>query len=233
MLCHQPQNADPTSGNSLDLKVMAHKIHMGSQLPSVVGTSDQARRPYEISGYMNSISNFSTVIDPADPAALRSLPQPDHRRRAGQSIHDGAHAGRPAALATTTSISPLVSHGPEPNHPGGLQARRHASAPTATSRKARCRSTPPSWARTWCPRDTAAIYPQNPDTLIAGMQPRYHRRDQYLGRPNAHRHLHLAGQQWQQHPAVAGLHLAIHHGRSDHRLRATPLSEPPPALRVM
>ena len=29
VLCHQPQNADPTTGNSLDLKVMAHKIHMG------------------------------------------------------------------------------------------------------------------------------------------------------------------------------------------------------------
>ena len=45
VLCHQPQNADPTSGNSLDLKVMAHQIHMGSQLPTVVGTSTNARRP--------------------------------------------------------------------------------------------------------------------------------------------------------------------------------------------
>ncbi len=61
VLCHQPQNADPTTGNSLDLKVMAHKIHMGSSLPSVV-----AGKPYQIAGYMGRLSDFSTVVDPAE-----------------------------------------------------------------------------------------------------------------------------------------------------------------------
>lgn len=36
VMCHTPQNVDPNTGNSLDLKVMAHKIHMGSSLPSVI-----------------------------------------------------------------------------------------------------------------------------------------------------------------------------------------------------
>ena len=71
VMCHQPQNADPVTGNSLDLKVFAHKLHMGSQLPSVVGytsgTTTVPPAPYEVAGYMNIISNFSTVIDPADP----------------------------------------------------------------------------------------------------------------------------------------------------------------------
>ena len=43
VLCHQPQNADPITGNSLDAKVFFHKLHMGSQLPSV--WHRHARRP--------------------------------------------------------------------------------------------------------------------------------------------------------------------------------------------
>ncbi len=66
VMCHQPQNQDPVTGNSLDAKVMMHKIHMGSSLPSVVGTSKTPGVPYQIAGYMNSISDFSKVVDPAD-----------------------------------------------------------------------------------------------------------------------------------------------------------------------
>jgi OmcA/MtrC family decaheme c-type cytochrome len=66
VLCHQPQNVDPGTGNSLDLKVMAHKIHMGSSLPSVVGTSSTPGVPYQIIGYMNSVNDFSKVVDPAN-----------------------------------------------------------------------------------------------------------------------------------------------------------------------
>ncbi len=62
IMCHQPQNSDPATGNSLDMKVMAHKIHMGSQLPSV-----QAGTPYQIVGYQNSVSDWSTEVFPANP----------------------------------------------------------------------------------------------------------------------------------------------------------------------
>ena len=62
VLCHTPQTSDPFTGNALDLKVMAHKIHMGSQLPSVV-----AGTPYRIIGFQNSVNDFSAVVDPADP----------------------------------------------------------------------------------------------------------------------------------------------------------------------
>jgi OmcA/MtrC family decaheme c-type cytochrome len=60
VMCHTPQNIDPNTGNLLDLKVMAHKIHMGSSLPSVI-----AGKPYQIIGYQNSVNDFSAVVDPA------------------------------------------------------------------------------------------------------------------------------------------------------------------------
>ncbi len=61
-ICHNPGTSDPSTGNTLDMKVFIHKIHMGSQLPSVA-----AGTPYQIVGYKNAISDFSTVVFPADP----------------------------------------------------------------------------------------------------------------------------------------------------------------------
>ncbi len=61
ILCHQPQSTDPDTGNTVNMPVMIHKIHMGADLPSV-----QDGKPYVIVGHNQSVHDFSDVEFPAD-----------------------------------------------------------------------------------------------------------------------------------------------------------------------
>jgi OmcA/MtrC family decaheme c-type cytochrome len=69
VVCHNPGGnngslnvgtVDPDTGNSIDFKILIHKIHMGSSLPSV-----QAGKPYQLIGFNNAVNDFSTVVFPA------------------------------------------------------------------------------------------------------------------------------------------------------------------------
>ena len=56
ILCHNPnQDIDPDTGNSVDMPLMIHKIHMGAELEN----------GYNIIGYRQSNHDYSNVIYPA------------------------------------------------------------------------------------------------------------------------------------------------------------------------
>ncbi len=161
VMCHQPQNVDPTTGNTLDLKVMAHKIHMGSQLPSVVGTATTPGVPYQIAGYMNSISDFSKVVDPANVQRCAVC----HSQTTG-AAQATAFLKEPSRVACG-SCHDDVNFASGVNHAGGFQADD-----TQCTNCHQPQGETPFDASIMgahvVASDTAATYPQNPDTLITG-----------------------------------------------------------------
>jgi OmcA/MtrC family decaheme c-type cytochrome len=162
VLCHQPQNVDPITGNTLDAKVFFHKIHMGSSLPSVVGTTTTPGVPFEVAGYMNVLSNFSTVIDPAQ--AQRCEVCHSQTTGAAQATAFLTTPGRAACGACHDDVNFATGA----NHPGGFQPDdsecHNCHIPQgelpfdASIKGAHVVAT-----------DTAATYPQNPNTLLPGI----------------------------------------------------------------
>src|SRR5580658_4232269 len=157
VMCHTPQNSDPATGNTLDLKVMAHKIHMGSSLPSVI-----AGTPYEFVGFQNAISNFSTVVDPA--MAQRCTVCHDQTTGAKQAT---AYLTEPTRVACG-SCHDNVNFATGANHPGGFQLDDSECSNCHIPQGETPFDASIMGAHVVA-TDTAAFYPQNPDTLLSGI----------------------------------------------------------------
>ena len=104
----------PDTGNTVDFKVMIHKIHMGENLPSVLaGTPFDFQRPRR--------HDFSEVAFPQDIRNCATCHAP--RRRPRRPSGTPTRAAPPAGPATTTSTGSTGA-----NHPGGPQANDAACA---------------------------------------------------------------------------------------------------------
>lgn len=106
VLCHYEGVIDPDTGNSVDMKVMIHKIHRGENLPSV-----EAGMPYQIIGFRQSVHDYSDVVFPQDIRNCDTC----HRPPAEQ--HE-AWLLRPTR-ATCGSCHDDVNFATGENHPGG------------------------------------------------------------------------------------------------------------------
>lgn len=88
-LCHTQQTTDPDTGNTVDLRVMTHKIHMGEHLPSVA-----AGGKYQIIGFGNSVNDYSEVAFPAPVQKCEVC----HEQKTGAAVTD-AHLKNPSRAA--------------------------------------------------------------------------------------------------------------------------------------
>jgi OmcA/MtrC family decaheme c-type cytochrome len=75
--CHSPQTGDPETNQTVNFKVMIHRIHSGETLPSV-----QRGTPYYIVGFQQGVTDWSDV----------AFPWHDHGVRHCTVCHDGKDA---------------------------------------------------------------------------------------------------------------------------------------------
>jgi OmcA/MtrC family decaheme c-type cytochrome len=78
IMCHTPQTVDPNTGNTLDMKVFIHKLHMGAALPSV----SIGKVPYQIYGH-GGYADFSAIVYPANPGDPRNCAGSCHNPKNG------------------------------------------------------------------------------------------------------------------------------------------------------
>ncbi|MEO8660821.1 MAG: OmcA/MtrC family decaheme c-type cytochrome [Bryobacteraceae bacterium] len=107
-LCHTPQTTDPDTGNTVDMKVMVHKIHYGENLPSVKGG-----KPYQIIGFGQSVTDWSTVAFPSPTMKCDVCHVQNSSGAAGTTQNTtgnpgvtGAVAGLPGTMAANYLTNP-------------------------------------------------------------------------------------------------------------------------------
>lgn len=107
--CHSPQTGDPETDQTVDMKVMIHKIHYGSGLPSVAQSGNP--QPYYIVGHNGSVADFSEV----------AFPWHDHGVQHCTVCHQGEDADnwkKKPTLATCTSCHDNVKFAAADAPPG-------------------------------------------------------------------------------------------------------------------
>lgn len=103
--CHTDQTTDPETGNTLDFKVLIHRLHAGAGLPSV-----EAGTPYQIVGFRQNLFDFSSGTWPQDLRNCTTC-------HTGGAQSDNFKTAPNSAACTSCHDNVNVATGE--NHPGG------------------------------------------------------------------------------------------------------------------
>ena len=177
VLCHQPQNADPTTGNSLDSEGLGAQNPHGIAVAQRGWHRDDARRSLSDCRLHGCHQRFFHSNRSRRSPPLRSLPQPDASQRRARACAGTAPTAVPAqakafliepSRAACGACHDDVNFASGVNHPGGFQ--------TDDTQCINChipQGELPFDASIMgahvVPTDTPATYPQNPDTLLPGI----------------------------------------------------------------
>jgi OmcA/MtrC family decaheme c-type cytochrome len=117
--CHNASGFDAQSGNTIDMKVMIHKIHAGGDLPSVAGpdgdpwaTADNGE--YAIWGYQNNKMTWEKVGFPAEIENCTKC-------HTGSGANADNWELRPSRAACESCHDTLDLASPTTTHPAGQQ----------------------------------------------------------------------------------------------------------------
>jgi OmcA/MtrC family decaheme c-type cytochrome len=156
VLCHTPQNIDPNSGLTVDFKFFIHKIHMGSQLPSVI-----AGGSYEITTSFGT-NDYSKVVLPSDPRRCAVC----HQQNTG-AAQAKAFLTNPTRVACG-SCHDDVNFASGQNHAGGPQIDDNLCA-NCHIPQGELPFDASIMGAHLVPTDTTSTYPQNPNPLLSGL----------------------------------------------------------------
>jgi OmcA/MtrC family decaheme c-type cytochrome len=117
---------------------------------------------------MNAISNFSTVIDPADPRRCEVCHSQTTGAKQATAFLTTPSRAACGACHDDINFATGFSNGPEVNHPGGPQENDSQCSQCHIPQGQMPFDASILGAHV-VPTDSAANYPQNPDTLLAGI----------------------------------------------------------------
>ncbi|MBS0396416.1 MAG: OmcA/MtrC family decaheme c-type cytochrome, partial [Proteobacteria bacterium] len=122
VICHNSGTTDAQSGNTLDFKVLAHKVHMGLSLPSVVAAGNTTPAQgvgYTIFGFGGSANNFNTVVWPQDKRNCTTCHNTsDTKTPDAANYKNIPYAAACTACHDTTDFASGANHGPAPGIAG-------------------------------------------------------------------------------------------------------------------